>query len=94
MDKQLDTLLKYGTPFQLKTITCLIKYPEFLEQIRDLVNIKYYESESQQWIVKATLKYFDEYKKSPTLDVFKIEMDSYQRGTKGFDYHIVKAYKR
>ena len=75
MDKQLDTLSKYGTPFQLKTITCLVKYPEFLEQIRDLVNPKYYEAESQQWIIKTTMKYFDQYKKSPTLEVFKIEMD-------------------
>jgi len=75
MDKNLDTLLKYGTPFQLKTITCLIKFPEFLEQIYDLVDTKYYEVDSQQWIVKTVMAYFDRYKKTPTLEVFKIEVD-------------------
>ena len=75
MPKNFDTLSQYGTPFQLKTITCLVTDLEFLEQIRDIIDPKYYEADSQQWIVKTIIKYFDEYKKLPTLEVFKVEVD-------------------
>lgn len=75
MDKEFDTLIQFGTTFQTKTITTLIKDQKFLEQINDIVDEKYYDSDAHKWLVKVIKEYYGEYKKPPTMEVFKIELE-------------------
>jgi len=75
MDKDFDTLTQFGTSFQTKTITTLVKNPKFLEQINDIVEEKYYDSDANKWLVKVIKEYFGEYKKPPTMEVFKTELE-------------------
>jgi replicative DNA helicase len=74
MEKDFDTLVQFGTSFQTKTITTLIKDQKFLEQINDIVEEKYYDSDAQKWLIKVIKEYFQEYKKPPTMEVFKLEL--------------------
>ena len=48
--------------------------PNFIEQVIDILDESHYESESLKWIVKECKKYFNEYKKPITLDVFKVKV--------------------
>jgi archaellum biogenesis ATPase FlaH len=68
-----DKLTEFGHTFQVKSITCLMKNQSFLEQIHDILDEKHYDSDSLKWIVKESKKYFDEYRKCVTLDVFKVK---------------------
>ena len=75
LEKNLDTLQKFGTSFQTKAISCLLNSREFLEQTYDIVVPHYFDSESNKWIVEKILWYFGQYKTAPTMDVFKQEVD-------------------
>jgi replicative DNA helicase len=75
MEKNFDTLIQFGTTFQTKTITTLIKDQKFLEQINDIVEEKYYDSDANKWLIRVIKDYFGEYKKPPTMEVFKIELE-------------------
>ena len=50
-----------------------MKNQTFLEQIHDILDEKHYDSDSLKWIIKECKKYFDEYRKCMTLDVFKVK---------------------
>ena len=50
-----------------------MKNQTFLEQIHDILDEKHYDSDSLKWIVKECKKYYDEYRKCITLDVFKVK---------------------
>ena len=69
-----DKLVNFGNTFQIKSIACLMSNQSFLEQIHDILDEKHYDSDSLKWIVKECKKYFDEYKKPITLDVFKVKV--------------------
>ena len=47
----------------------------FLQQVHDIIDPKYFSSESAQWLAKTTLTYFNQYKSPPTLEVLKVETD-------------------
>jgi len=68
-----DKLQDFGHTFQIKSISSLMKNQSFLEQIHDILDEKHYDSDSLKWIVKECKKYYDEYKKCITLDVFKVK---------------------
>ena len=51
-----------------------MKNQSFLEQIHDILDEKHYDSDSLKWIVKECKKYYDEYRKWITLDVFKVKV--------------------
>jgi replicative DNA helicase len=70
-----DTLAKYGTLFQSKVISVLLDDKMFLEQVYDIVDSKYFDSDGNQWIVSKIIWYFMHYKNIPTMQVFKSEMD-------------------
>lgn len=72
----IDSLRKYGLDFQIKCITCLLSDRGFMERIQDIVEDEFFESDAQKWILKESVKYFNEYKDLPTLTVFKIKVDS------------------
>ena len=68
-----DKLQEFGHTFQVKSIASLMTNQSFLEQIHDILDEKHYDSDSLKWIVKECKKYFDEYRKCMTLDVFKVK---------------------
>ena len=69
----MDKLTDFGHTFQVKSIACLMKNQTFLEQIHDILDEKHYDSDSLKWVVKECKKYYDEYRKCITLDVFKVK---------------------
>jgi len=69
----MDKLNEFGHTFQVKSIASLMKNQTFLEQIHDILDEKHYDSDSLKWITKECKKYYDEYRKCITLDVFKVK---------------------
>ena len=70
-----DKLTDFGHTFQVKSIASLMINQTFLEQIHDILDESNYDSDSLKWIVKECKKYFDEYRKCITLDVFKVKVN-------------------
>jgi RecA/RadA recombinase len=69
-----NKLSLYGLSFQLKVINQLLLNKEFILNIRDSIQEEYFDNQSLQWIVTQTLKYFDKYHTSPTLESLHIEV--------------------
>ena len=74
-NNSVDTLQKFGTAFQSKTIRALIDDKKFLDRTHDIIETEYWESEAHKWIVDEILTHYSKYKKTTTLDVFKIKFD-------------------
>ena len=72
--QEVDTLSKYGQSFQSKVISALITDSKFLDTISEITTTKFFESEANKWIVGEILDYHKEYRKNPTLDVFKVQL--------------------
>ena len=70
-----DRLSSYGYAFQIKVITALLTDKSYLQQISDMLQAKYFESDANNWIVTTIQEYFEEYKSSPTLEVMKVKME-------------------
>jgi hypothetical protein len=75
-DKNVDTLAKFGPSFQAKAVAVMLNSPDFLSQSFDVINPNFFELDANQWIVRTTLEYFNDYKTLPTLEVFKVEMNN------------------
>ena len=71
-----DKLSTYGHNFQIKVISALLTDRIFLQQVSDILSPDYFESQANQWIVDIVKEYFVEYNSIPTLDVFKIKVQS------------------
>jgi len=72
----IDTLVKYGTSYQTKVVASLVTDCKFLEQISEITNPSFFESDANKWIVTEIIDYFNEFRTCPTLEVFKIKVDS------------------
>ena len=70
------SLHQYGNSFQAKLIASLLTNRQFLEQIQDILEPKFFESDSNNWLCKEIKKYFNKYKKLPTLDALKVIIDN------------------
>ena len=70
---------KFSTSFQNKVISAIISDRAFTRQIYDILKPEYFDSESSEWLVKTTLKYFDDYGTMPTLDVLKVKINTIER---------------
>ena len=70
-----DTLSFYGSGFQNKVLSILMKDRAFLQQVHDIIDPRFFSSESAQWIARTTVDYFNKYKSPPTLEVLKVELD-------------------
>ena len=75
VEENLDTLQKFGQTFQSKAIACLLVDREFLDQTYDILVPHYFENEYNRWIVDRILWYYQQFKNTPTMDVFKQEVD-------------------
>ena len=71
----IDNLNKFGSEFQIKCISGLVSDRPFIERLTDIVQPDFFESEAHQWIVKESVKYFNEYRDLPTLNVFKVKLE-------------------
>ena len=65
---------EFGYSFQVKFIVCLITDKLFLEQIVDILDEKYIDNDGFKWIVKEIREYYQEYKTTITMEVFKIKI--------------------
>ena len=65
---------EFGYSFQVKFIVCLISDKLFLEQIVDILDEKYINNDGFKWIVKEIREYYNEYKTTITMEVFKIKI--------------------
>jgi len=74
MDNTQDTLTKYGTSFQAKIISALLTDAKFLGELDGILLSKFFESDTNKWIVDSIIDYYDIFKTSPTLDVFKVKV--------------------
>jgi replicative DNA helicase len=81
MSETIDNLSKYGQSYQTKVVANLVSDRPFLEQVSDILETKYFESDTNKWIVDLTKKYFHKYKNNPTTDYFKTEVQKISDNT-------------
>ena len=71
----MSKLEQYGHTFQIKVLSSLIKDRDFLQQVSDIVVPEFFDNEANKWIIRKTLEYFNQYRTTPTMEVFKVEID-------------------
>jgi replicative DNA helicase len=76
MTENIDTLSKFGQSFQTKVIGALLSDDKFLSSIEEVTTPKFFESEANKWIVQEIIDYFQDYKRPPTMDVFKVKVSN------------------
>jgi archaellum biogenesis ATPase FlaH len=69
-----DKLSEYGWGFQVKVIAALFTDRLFLQQIADIIQPEYFESDANSWLLETSLTHFREYKTPPTKDVLKVKI--------------------
>lgn len=72
----IDNLHKFGLEFQSKIIAGILSDKPFLERVLDIADPEAFENEAHRWILKETFSYYLSYKSAPTLQVFKIRIDT------------------
>ena len=75
MSEKNISLNQFGFSFQMKTITLLLTDVNFFQQIYDILEDDYFESEGNEWIVKTIKEYFEKYRTLPTLEAMKVLLD-------------------
>ena len=87
---------QYGYSFQTKLIACLFKDRAFLQQIMDILDPVYFESEANITIVESIKDYFQEYKQPPTMEVMSVkvkDLDNDMLRTQVVE-HLKDSYKQ
>ena len=69
-----DKLSEYGWGFQVKVIAAMFTDRIFLQQIADIIQPDYFESDSNSWLLEVILDHFRQYKAPPTKDVLKVKI--------------------
>ena len=69
-----DNLSQYGHTFQTKVVTSLLNDRSFLQQVSDIIEPNYFESQANSWVVEKIMSYYEKYKTAPTAEVFKSEL--------------------
>ena len=70
----LQKLSEYGKGFQIKVIGALLTERKFLLDVRDVLQVNYFDAEAHKWIVKEVVNYFDKYNTTITMEVLKVEL--------------------
>lgn len=86
-----DTLEKFGQSFQRKILTALITDSKLLDDLSDIINPDFFESEVNRWIAEEIISHHKEYKTLPTADVFKSQLEKVD--DKAFKTRIVEQLK-
>lgn len=71
-----DTLNVYGHNFQIKVLAALCTDKDFISRVFDIIHPSYFDNESLKFLSEHSLLYYKEYKKLPTLEVFKVSLNS------------------
>jgi replicative DNA helicase len=69
-----DRLSEYGYGFQVKVIAAMFTDRSFLQQIADIIQPDYFESDANSWLLEIILAHFREYKSPPSKDVLKVKV--------------------
>lgn len=78
--EQIDNLSKYGQSFQTKVLASLLSDSNFLSSLVDILDAKFFESDTNKWILTEIVDYFNKYGSSPTMDVFKVQISKIEDG--------------
>tara|TARA_B100000959_G_scaffold166004_1_gene173848 strand:- start:373 stop:1734 length:1362 start_codon:yes stop_codon:yes gene_type:complete len=70
-----ESLVKYGTSFQSKIISSLLTDVKFTKQIIDILEVSYFDTDSNKFLVKSIKDYFSKYKSQPTMESIKVMVD-------------------
>ena len=69
-----DKLSEYGWSFQVKVLAAMFTDRTFLQQIADIIQPDYFESDANSWLLDVILDHFREYKTPPSKDVLKVKV--------------------
>ena len=69
-----DKLSEYGWSFQIKVLAAIFIDRTFLQQIADIIQSDYFESDANSWLLEVVLDHFREYKTPPSKDVLKVKV--------------------
>ena len=69
-----DKLSEYGWSFQIKVLAAMFVDRTFLQQIADIIQSDYFESDANSWLLEVVLDHFREYKTPPSKDVLKVKV--------------------
>lgn len=70
----LQSIDQYGPQFQIRVISQLLTHKEFLVNIHDILDDESFGNQSNKWIIKEILKYYDKYHTTPSMDILKVEL--------------------
>ena len=69
-----DKLSEYGWSFQVKVLAAMFVDRTFLQQIADIIQSDYFESDANSWLLDIIIDHFREYKIPPSKDVLKVKV--------------------
>ena len=76
-----ESLIQYGTSFQSKIITSLLLNNKFIKTVYDILEVSYFDADSNKFLIKEIKKYFDKYKIPPTMEALKVIIDDLENDT-------------
>lgn len=80
-DNTQDTLSAYGETFQNKVVSALTHNIQLIDGLYEVIDPMFFDMEANRWVVTKLKEYYKEYKKLPTLDVFKVEVSKLESPT-------------
>lgn len=69
---------EYDEEFIIKLLSCLINDRDYLVQMNDAIDIKYFDNPCQKWIVNNALEYYYKYKTNPTIEYITTELKKFK----------------
>ena len=69
-----EALTRYGKTFQSQVLATFFSDVSFFEQVNDLLDVKYFDSEASQWIATTIIEHYKEFKVMPSLMVMKVRI--------------------
>lgn len=69
----LSQLSNYGVGFQIKVLASLLRHKEFLQNIFDILDVKYFDNPAHKWIIERIIDYYNKYNTAPTYDALSVE---------------------
>ena len=73
-----ESLVQYGTSFQSKLIVSLMMDVKYTTTIIDILDVSYFDSDANKFLVKSIKDYFLKYKSPPTIEALKVMIDDVQ----------------
>lgn len=70
----LNQLSAYGSSFQIKVLSSLLKHKQFLQNINDVLDPEYFDNPAHKWLVEEILRYYQKYHTVATLDSLQIQV--------------------